>query len=62
MKDKMAFPKELTIHSTWKGGKGSGHEKYLIWHGPKIPPGKKGWRASGKLDLDLIRWMASLCP
>jgi hypothetical protein len=26
---------------------------------PDIPPGKKGWRASGKLDLDLIRKMAS---
>ncbi len=22
---------------------------------PEIPPGKKGWGASGKLDLDLIR-------
>jgi hypothetical protein len=27
--------------------------------GPEIPPGKKGWGASGKLDLDLIRKMAS---
>jgi hypothetical protein len=27
--------------------------------GPGIPPGKKGWGASGKLDLDLIRKMAS---
>ena len=26
---------------------------------PEIPPGKKGWAASGKLDLDLIRKMAS---
>jgi hypothetical protein len=26
---------------------------------PEIPPGKKGWRASGKLDLNLIRRMAS---
>jgi len=26
---------------------------------PEIPPGKKGWGASGKLDLDLIREMAS---
>jgi hypothetical protein len=26
---------------------------------PEIPPGKKGWGASGKLDLDLIRMMAS---
>jgi hypothetical protein len=26
---------------------------------PEIPPGKKGWGASGKLDLDLIRQMAS---
>jgi hypothetical protein len=26
------------------------YEKYR----PKIPPGKKGWGASGKLDLDLI--------
>ena len=26
---------------------------------PKIPPGKKGWGASGKLDLNLIRKMAS---
>ena len=24
---------------------------------PEIPPGKKGWGASGKLDLDLIRKM-----
>ncbi len=22
---------------------------------PEIPPGKKGWGASGKLELDLIR-------
>jgi hypothetical protein len=26
---------------------------------PKIPPGKKGGGASGKLDLDRIRKMAS---
>ena len=26
---------------------------------PEIPPGKKGWGVSGKLDLDLIRKMAS---
>lgn len=26
---------------------------------PAIPPGKKGWGASGNLDLDLIRKMAS---
>jgi hypothetical protein len=26
---------------------------------PEIPPGKKGWGASGKLALDLIRKMAS---
>jgi len=26
---------------------------------PEIPPGKKGWGASGKLDLDLIHNMAS---
>ena len=26
---------------------------------PEIPPGKRGWGASGKLDLDLIRKMAS---
>ena len=26
---------------------------------PEIPPGKKGWGASGKLDLDVIRKMAS---
>ena len=26
---------------------------------PEIPPGKKGWGASGKLDLDLIRKTAS---
>ena len=25
---------------------------------PEIPPGKKGWGVSGKLDLDLIRKMA----
>jgi hypothetical protein len=24
---------------------------------PEIPPGKKGWGASGKLELDLIRMM-----
>jgi hypothetical protein len=27
---------------------------------PEIPPGKRGWGASGKLDLDLIRKMASV--
>ena len=26
---------------------------------PQIPPGKRGWGASGKLDLDLIRKMSS---
>jgi hypothetical protein len=26
---------------------------------PEIPPGKKGWGAFGKLDLDIIRKMAS---
>jgi hypothetical protein len=26
---------------------------------PEVPPGKKGWGASGKLDLDLIRKMTS---
>jgi hypothetical protein len=26
---------------------------------PEIPPGKKGWGVSGKLDLDLIGKMAS---
>jgi hypothetical protein len=26
---------------------------------PDIPPGERGWGASGKLDLDLIRKMAS---
>jgi hypothetical protein len=26
---------------------------------PEIPPGKRGWGASGKLDMDLIRKMAS---
>jgi len=26
---------------------------------PEIPPGKKGWGSSGKLDLDLIHKMAS---
>jgi len=25
---------------------------------PEIPPGKKGWRASGKMDLNLFRKMA----
>jgi len=25
---------------------------------PEIPPGKKGWSASGKLDLEAIRRMA----
>ena len=29
---------------------------------PEIPPGKKGWGVSGKLDLDLIRKMASARP
>ena len=29
---------------------------------PEIPPGKKGWGASGNLDLDLIREMASALP
>ena len=29
---------------------------------PEIPPGKKGWGASGKLDIDLIRKMASASP
>jgi hypothetical protein len=26
---------------------------------PEIPPGKKGWGAAGKLDLDCVRKMAS---
>jgi len=26
---------------------------------PEIPPGKKGWGACGKLDLDLIRKLAT---
>jgi hypothetical protein len=26
---------------------------------PEVPPGKEGWGASGNLDLDLIRKMAS---
>jgi hypothetical protein len=26
---------------------------------PEIPPGKRGWGASGKLNLDLIRKIAS---
>ena len=30
-----------------------------LWKLPEIPPGKKGWGASGNLDLDLIRKMAS---
>jgi hypothetical protein len=29
---------------------------------PEIPPGEEGWGAAGKLDLDLIRKMASACP
>jgi hypothetical protein len=29
---------------------------------PGIPPGKKRWGASGKLDLDFLRKMASACP
>ena len=29
---------------------------------PEIPPGKRGWGASGKLDLDLICKMASALP
>ena len=34
---------------------------YLLYEKfrPEIPPGKKGWGATGKLDLDLIRKMAS---
>ena len=31
------------------------HEKFR----PEIPPGKKGWGVSGKLDLNLIRKMGS---
>ena len=27
---------------------------------PEIPPGKKGWGASGKLELDLIRHAAKV--
>jgi len=26
---------------------------------PEIPPGKRGWGASGKLDLNLMRKLAS---
>jgi hypothetical protein len=29
---------------------------------PEIPPCKKEWGASGRLDLDLIRKIASACP
>ena len=29
---------------------------------PEIPPGKKGWGASGKLDLERIRKMALAWP
>ncbi len=29
---------------------------------PEIPPGKRGWGASGKLDLNLIHKMASASP
>jgi hypothetical protein len=29
---------------------------------PENPRGKKGWGAPGKLDLDLIRKMASVSP
>jgi hypothetical protein len=32
------------------------YEKFL----PKIPPGKRGWGASGKLDLEIIRKMVNL--
>jgi hypothetical protein len=44
-------------HLFWRElGSGNGlYEKF----NPEIPPGKKGWGASGKLDLDLIRKMAS---
>ena len=38
-----------------------GEKAYALYEKfrPEIPPGKKGWRASGKLDLDLIHKMAS---
>jgi len=34
---------------------------YALWekNRPEIPPGKKGWEPSGKLDLNLIRKMGS---
>ena len=41
--------------------KGLAEKAYALYEKfrPEIPPGKKGWGASGKLDLDLIRKMAS---
>jgi hypothetical protein len=37
-----------------------GEKDYALYEKfrPEIPPGKKGWEASGKLDLDPIRKMA----
>jgi hypothetical protein len=37
---------------------GKGYALYEKFR-PEIPPGKKGWGASGKLDLNLICRMAS---
>jgi hypothetical protein len=42
--------------------KGLAEKAYALYEKfrPEIPPGKEGWGASGKkLDLDLIRKMAS---
>jgi hypothetical protein len=37
-----------------------GHRSYKLYERfrPEIPPGKTGWGAKGKLDLDLIRSLA----
>jgi hypothetical protein len=39
---------------------GEGRRRAALYEkfSPEIPPGKKGWGATGKLDLDLIRKMA----
>jgi hypothetical protein len=38
-----------------------GEKDYALYEKfrPEIPPGKKGWGASGKLDLDFQRKLAS---
>jgi hypothetical protein len=41
--------------------KGVAEKAYALYEKfrPEIPPGKKGWGASGKLHMDLIRKLAS---